>query len=53
MQELQLDLFVTHQIKLEDINKAFKLLIEGKCLRTVIWLDRERASADGVTFDEI
>ncbi|CDP09729.1 unnamed protein product [Coffea canephora] len=51
--ELQLDLFVTHEIKLEDINKAFKLLIEGKCLRTVIWLDQERASADGVTFNEI
>ncbi|CDP04608.1 unnamed protein product [Coffea canephora] len=51
--ELQLDLFVTHEVKLEDINKAFKLLIEGKCLRTVIWMDKERASADGVVFDEI
>ncbi|XP_027152053.1 alcohol dehydrogenase-like 7 isoform X2 [Coffea eugenioides] len=51
--ELQLDLFVTHEIKLEDINKAFKLLIEGKCLRTVIWMDQERASADGVTFNEL
>ena len=53
MQELQLDLFVTHEIKLEEINKAFKLLIEGKCLRTVIWFDQERARADGVTFNEI
>ncbi|KAG8378042.1 hypothetical protein BUALT_Bualt08G0097000 [Buddleja alternifolia] len=39
MQELQLDKFVTHEMKLEDVNKAFDLLLEGKCLRCVIWMD--------------
>ncbi|XP_038715469.1 alcohol dehydrogenase-like 7 isoform X1 [Tripterygium wilfordii] len=38
--ELNLDEFVTHEIKFEDINKAFDLLIEGKCLRCVIWMDK-------------
>ncbi|GKV47449.1 hypothetical protein SLEP1_g54351 [Rubroshorea leprosula] len=38
--ELHLDEFVTHEVKFEDINKAFNLLIEGKCIRCVIWMDR-------------
>ncbi|KAJ9165892.1 hypothetical protein P3X46_020708 [Hevea brasiliensis] len=38
--ELQLDEFVTHEMKFEDINKAFDLLTEGKCLRCVIWMDQ-------------
>lgn len=37
--ELQLDEFVTHEVNFEDINKAFDLLIEGKSLRCVIWMD--------------
>ncbi|KAJ4702225.1 putative Alcohol dehydrogenase [Melia azedarach] len=36
--ELQLDEFVTHEIRFEDINKAFDLLLQGKCLRCVIWM---------------
>lgn len=38
--ELQLDEFVTHEVSFEDINKAFDLLIEGKSLRCVIWMNR-------------
>ncbi|XP_010101304.2 alcohol dehydrogenase-like 7 [Morus notabilis] len=38
--ELQLDEFVTHEFKFEDINKAFDLLTEGKCLRCVIWMNK-------------
>ncbi|XP_075486104.1 alcohol dehydrogenase-like 7 [Primulina tabacum] len=38
--ELELDKFVTHEVSFEDINKAFDLLIEGKCLRCVIWMDK-------------
>uniref|UniRef100_A0A803NK05 alcohol dehydrogenase n=1 Tax=Cannabis sativa TaxID=3483 RepID=A0A803NK05_CANSA len=38
--ELHLDEFVTHEVKFEDINKAFDLLIEGSCLRCVIWMDK-------------
>uniref|UniRef100_A0A5B6ZFE9 Putative alcohol dehydrogenase-like 7 n=1 Tax=Davidia involucrata TaxID=16924 RepID=A0A5B6ZFE9_DAVIN len=38
--ELQLDGFVTHEVSFEDINKAFDLLIEGKSLRCVIWMDK-------------
>ncbi|KAF8406677.1 hypothetical protein HHK36_008768 [Tetracentron sinense] len=38
--ELQLDEFVTHEVSFQDINKAFDLLIEGKSLRCVIWMDK-------------
>ncbi|XP_022880313.1 alcohol dehydrogenase-like 7 [Olea europaea var. sylvestris] len=38
--ELQLDEFVTHEVGFEDINKAFDLLLEGKSLRCVIWMDK-------------
>lgn len=38
--ELQLDKFVTHEVNFEDINKAFELLIQGKSLRCVIWMDK-------------
>ena len=39
-QELDVDKFVTHELKFEDINKAFDILIEGKSLRCVIWMDK-------------
>jgi len=38
--ELQLDEFVTHEVRFDDINKAFDLLIEGHSLRCVIWMDK-------------
>ncbi|KAH6759307.1 Zinc-binding alcohol dehydrogenase family protein [Perilla frutescens var. frutescens] len=38
--ELELDKFVTHEVGLRDIHKAFDLMIEGKSLRCVIWMDR-------------
>ena len=34
--EIQLDVFITHEMPLEDINKAFDLMHEGKSIRTVI-----------------
>ncbi|GAB4832985.1 hypothetical protein Ancab_007006 [Ancistrocladus abbreviatus] len=37
--ELQLDEFVTHEMKFDEINKAFELLVEGKCLRCVLWMN--------------
>uniref|UniRef100_A0A803MXH4 Alcohol dehydrogenase n=1 Tax=Chenopodium quinoa TaxID=63459 RepID=A0A803MXH4_CHEQI len=37
--EVRLDEFVSHEMKFDEINKAFELLIEGKCLRCVIWMD--------------
>lgn len=36
---IQIDPFVTHTFKLEDINKAFKLMHEGKSIRSVILFD--------------
>jgi len=39
-QELNLEDFVTHEVQFQDINKAFDLLIEGKSLRCVIWMDK-------------
>lgn len=38
--ELQLDEFVTHEMSFDDINKAFDLLIQGKCLRCVMWMNK-------------
>ncbi|XP_074279155.1 alcohol dehydrogenase-like 7 [Silene latifolia] len=37
--EIQLDGFVTHEMKFDEINKAFELLVQGKCLRCVLWMD--------------
>lgn len=37
--KLDLDKFVTHEVGFEDINEAFNLLIEGKSLRCVIWMN--------------
>ncbi|MEX6504524.1 S-(hydroxymethyl)glutathione dehydrogenase/class III alcohol dehydrogenase [Pseudomonas zhanjiangensis] len=34
--EIPLDTFITHNMPLEDINKAFDLMLEGKSIRTVI-----------------
>lgn len=34
--ELKLDEYITHHYPLEEINDGFKLLHEGKCLRTII-----------------
>ena len=34
--EIPLDVFITHNMPLEDINKAFDLMHEGKSIRTVI-----------------
>ncbi|XP_042507357.1 alcohol dehydrogenase-like 7 [Macadamia integrifolia] len=39
--ELQLDEFVTHEVQFEDINKAFDLLLAGKSIRCVIWMDKQ------------
>ncbi|KAK6793080.1 hypothetical protein RDI58_012161 [Solanum bulbocastanum] len=38
--ELELDKFVTHEVNFEDIYKAFDLLIQGKSLHCVIWMDK-------------
>nr|DAD46644.1 TPA_asm: hypothetical protein HUJ06_016581 [Nelumbo nucifera] len=38
--ELELDKFVTHEVHFEDINTAFDLLIHGKSIRSVIWMDK-------------
>lgn len=38
--EIPLDTFITHTMGLEDINKAFDLMHEGKSIRTVVHFDR-------------
>ncbi|KAL6506641.1 hypothetical protein OROHE_022473 [Orobanche hederae] len=38
--ELELDKFVTHEVGFQDINKAFDLLLQGKSIRCVIWMDK-------------
>ncbi|KAH0874013.1 hypothetical protein HID58_071375 [Brassica napus] len=38
--ELNLDSFITHELKFQEINKAFELLEEGKSLRCIIWMDK-------------
>ncbi|TOO43673.1 S-(hydroxymethyl)glutathione dehydrogenase, partial [Vibrio parahaemolyticus] len=32
--------FITHTMGLEDVNKAFDLMHEGKSIRTVIHMDK-------------
>ena len=39
-QELNVDNFITHEMKFEDINKAFDLLAKGKSIRCVMWMDK-------------
>ncbi|XP_021801653.1 alcohol dehydrogenase-like 6 isoform X6 [Prunus avium] len=34
--EIQVDEYITHNLPFEDVNKAFNLMREGKCLRCVI-----------------
>ncbi|KAJ4823956.1 hypothetical protein Tsubulata_016437 [Turnera subulata] len=38
--EIHIDEFITHNLPFEDINKAFKLMREGKCLRCVIHMPK-------------
>ena len=38
--EFELDTFITHTMGLEDINRAFDLMHEGKSIRSVILFDR-------------
>ncbi|GAV83260.1 ADH_zinc_N domain-containing protein/ADH_N domain-containing protein [Cephalotus follicularis] len=37
--ELNLDDFITHEVGFKDINEAFELLLQGKGLRCIIWMD--------------
>jgi hypothetical protein len=41
--EIPLDTFITHTMGLEDINKAFDLMHEGKSIRSVIHFSASRA----------
>ncbi|VVA92190.1 unnamed protein product [Arabis nemorensis] len=38
--ELNLDGFITHELRFEEINKAFDLLMEGSTIRCVLWMDK-------------
>nr|KYP61705.1 Alcohol dehydrogenase-like 6 [Cajanus cajan] len=38
--EIQIDDYITHNLPFDDINKAFNLMKEGKCLRCVIHMPR-------------
>ncbi|GLT44857.1 hypothetical protein SLA2020_187310 [Shorea laevis] len=38
-QELNLEGFVTHEVSFQDINKAFELLVQGKSIRCIIWME--------------
>ncbi|PKU84730.1 alcohol dehydrogenase-like 7 [Dendrobium catenatum] len=38
--ELHLDEFITHEVNFMDINKAFDLLVQGKSLRCIIWMNQ-------------
>mmetsp|Transcript_23063 Transcript_23063/g.36737 ORF Transcript_23063/g.36737 Transcript_23063/m.36737 type:complete len:261 (+) Transcript_23063:635-1417(+) len=39
--ERKVDEYITHNLNLNDINEAFKLMHEGKSLRAVIWMDND------------
>ncbi|EOA37938.1 hypothetical protein CARUB_v10009406mg [Capsella rubella] len=38
--ELNLDGLITHELKFEEINKAFELLAEGSSIRCILWMDK-------------
>jgi S-(hydroxymethyl)glutathione dehydrogenase/alcohol dehydrogenase len=38
-QEIKVDEYITHNMNLTDINKAFDLLHEGGCLRCVLAME--------------
>ncbi|XP_015689687.1 alcohol dehydrogenase-like 2 [Oryza brachyantha] len=38
--ELELEKLVTHEVDLQEINTAFDLLLQGKSLRCIIWMDK-------------
>uniref|UniRef100_A0A0D3FEU0 Enoyl reductase (ER) domain-containing protein n=1 Tax=Oryza barthii TaxID=65489 RepID=A0A0D3FEU0_9ORYZ len=38
--ELELEKLVTHEVGLTEINTAFDLLLQGKSLRCIIWMDK-------------
>ncbi|KAL5210055.1 hypothetical protein ABZP36_005678 [Zizania latifolia] len=38
--ELELEKLVTHEVGLQEINTAFDLLLQGKSLRSIIWMDK-------------
>ncbi|KAG8073787.1 hypothetical protein GUJ93_ZPchr0006g46267 [Zizania palustris] len=38
--ELELEKLVTHELGLQEINTAFDLLLQGKSLRSIIWMDK-------------
>ncbi|CAH2056759.1 unnamed protein product [Thlaspi arvense] len=40
LQELKLDPLISHEVGFHDINRAFDLLLEGKSLRCIIWMDK-------------
>lgn len=39
-QEIKIDEYITHNIAFEDINEAFELMRDGKCLRCVIHMQK-------------
>ncbi|KAE8789404.1 Alcohol dehydrogenase-like 2 [Hordeum vulgare] len=38
--ELELEKLITHEVGLQEINTAFDLLLQGKSLRCIIWMDK-------------
>ncbi|CAA7027252.1 unnamed protein product [Microthlaspi erraticum] len=38
--ELNLDGLITHELSFVEINKAFDLMVEGNCIRCVLWMDQ-------------
>ncbi|KAK6938128.1 Alcohol dehydrogenase-like, C-terminal [Dillenia turbinata] len=37
--ELNLDEFISHEVRFHEINEAFDLLLQGKSIRCIIWMD--------------
>lgn len=39
LQELELEKFITHEVRLSEINKAFDYMLKGESLRCIIRMD--------------
>jgi S-(hydroxymethyl)glutathione dehydrogenase/alcohol dehydrogenase len=43
--EIRIDPFITHRMGLEDVNRAFDLMHQGKGIRTVLTMNNAPSSA--------
>lgn len=46
MQEIQLDEILTHEVSLDDINRAFELLKDDDCIKVVLKINERQGNRE-------